>query len=154
MAENNCSWSRKLILHRDTLVAAAAIYQCKISELYYFRLQWLQSFVRVFLFTTVSYRRDQAVLLGNVVLIVRFSSLIIGISITPQQLTSCLFFFLHFDLKSSYESGNCSWEYCAGSEIFIAHHRIQAVLLGNIVLDMRFSSQILTIRQSYLGIFY
>jgi hypothetical protein len=27
MAENNCSWSRKLTLHRDTMMAAAAIYQ-------------------------------------------------------------------------------------------------------------------------------
>jgi len=27
MAENNCSWSRKAQLHRDTLLAAAAIYQ-------------------------------------------------------------------------------------------------------------------------------
>ncbi|KAK7103785.1 arginine-hydroxylase NDUFAF5, mitochondrial-like [Littorina saxatilis] len=27
MGENNCSWSRKLLMHRDTMVAAAAIYQ-------------------------------------------------------------------------------------------------------------------------------
>ncbi|KAL8611956.1 hypothetical protein ACOMHN_062585 [Nucella lapillus] len=27
MGESNCSWSRKLILHRDTMAAAAAIYQ-------------------------------------------------------------------------------------------------------------------------------
>ncbi|XP_076463601.1 arginine-hydroxylase NDUFAF5, mitochondrial-like [Babylonia areolata] len=27
MGENNCSWSRKLLLHRDTMAAAASIYQ-------------------------------------------------------------------------------------------------------------------------------
>lgn len=27
MAENNCSWSRRPVLHRDTMIAAAAIYQ-------------------------------------------------------------------------------------------------------------------------------
>lgn len=27
MAENNCSWSRKSLLHRDTMVAAAAVYK-------------------------------------------------------------------------------------------------------------------------------
>lgn len=27
MGENNCSWSRKLHLHRDTMVAAASIYK-------------------------------------------------------------------------------------------------------------------------------
>lgn len=48
MAENNCSWNRRLTLKRETLLAAQAIYQSKLKETRYYLSLILQELLIVY----------------------------------------------------------------------------------------------------------